>query len=129
MTDTKIYHGLFRLVLVLAGNIFVGLGILGIFLPLLPTTPFFLLAATCFAKSSPKFYHWLMNNRWFGSYLKNYRDKQCIPKKIKIISISILWIVILSSMLFAVETIFFKIILIIIAVGVTIHIGRLTTKC
>lgn len=129
MTDTKIYHGVTRLVLVIAGNIFVGLGILGIFLPLLPATPFFLLAATCFAKSSPKFYHWLMNNRWFGSYLKNYRDKKCIPKKIKIVSISILWIVILSTIVFAVETIFFKIILIIIAIGVTTHISSLTTKC
>lgn len=123
----KIYHGIARLALLVAGNIFVGLGILGIFLPLLPATPFFLLAAACFAKSSPKFYDWLINNKWFGSYLKNYRDNKGIPKKIKIVSVLILWIVILSTILFAVEGILIKIILLIIAIGVTIHISRIGT--
>ncbi len=121
----KTYHGIARLGLVIAGNIFVGLGILGIFLPLLPATPFFLLAAASFAKSSPKFYDWLINNRWFGSYLKNYRDNKGIPKKVKIVSILILWIVILSTILFAIEATLIKIILLIIAIGVTIHISRI----
>lgn len=125
--DSKTYKGIVRFGLVVAGNIFVGLGILGIFLPLLPATPFFLLAAACFAKSSPKFYDWLINNRWFGSYLKNYRDNKGIPKKVKIVSILILWIVILGTILFAVEAILIKIILLIIALGVTIHISRIGT--
>ncbi len=60
--------------LIVAGTICVCLGVAGIFLPLLPTTPFLLLAAVCYAGSSPRFYHWLMNNRWFGRYIKNYRE-------------------------------------------------------
>ncbi|MDI6804605.1 MAG: YbaN family protein [Bacteroidota bacterium] len=128
MTNTNIYHGIARLGLVIAGNIFVGLGVLGIFLPLLPATPFFLLAAACFAKSSPRFYEWLMDNRWFGSYLKNYRDNKAIPKKVKIVSVSFLWITILSTIFFAVEATLIKYILIIIAIGITIHISRIGTK-
>ncbi len=124
---SKTYYSIARLALLVAGNIFVGLGILGIFLPLLPATPFFLLAAACFAKSSPKFYEWLINNRWFGSYLKNYRDNKGIPKKVKIVSILILWIVIFGTIVFAVEAILIKIILLIIAIGVTIHISRIGT--
>jgi hypothetical protein len=128
MTETNTYQGAVRLVLVILGNIFVGLGILGIFLPLLPATPFFLLAAACFAKSSPKFYNWLMNNKWFGSYLKNYQDNKGIPKKVKTISILILWGVMLSTMFFAVGAILLKIILFVIAIGVTIHICRIGVK-
>lgn len=124
---SKTYYGIARLALLVAGNIFVGLGILGIFLPLLPATPFFLLAAACFAKSSPKFYDWLINTRWFGSFLKNYRDNKCIPKKVKLVSILILWIVIFGTIVFAVEAILIKIILLIIAIGVTIHISRIGT--
>lgn|GEM_PF-3519934 len=61
--------------LILLGFFFVGLGIVGIFLPLFPTTPFLLLAAALFARSSPRFYRWLLNNRWLGSYMKNYRGE------------------------------------------------------
>jgi len=72
----KISNRLIRWVLIIAGTFFVGLGVLGIVLPLLPTTPFFLLAAVCFAKSSKRFYTWLLNNKWFGNYIKNYQEKK-----------------------------------------------------
>ncbi|MFH0931814.1 MAG: YbaN family protein, partial [Candidatus Zixiibacteriota bacterium] len=75
--------------LIITGTFFVGLGVLGIFLPLLPTTPFLLLAAACYARSSKRFYNWLLNNRWFGSYIKDYKEGKGVPSKVKAISISL----------------------------------------
>ena len=116
-----------RLALIVSGSFFLGLGIIGIFLPLLPTTPFILLAASCYAKSSKRLYDWLLNNRWFGNYVRNYREGKGIPFRIKILSISFLWIVIGYSVIFVVDIIFIRIILLLIAVGVTIHILSIKT--
>lgn len=111
-----------RWVLIIAGTIFLVLGIIGIFLPLLPTTPFLLLAAACYARSSKRFYNWLLNNKWFGNYIKNYREGKRIPLKIKILSISFLWIAIICSTIVVVNILSGRIVLILIAIGVTIHI-------
>jgi uncharacterized membrane protein YbaN (DUF454 family) len=116
-----------RGILIIAGTFFVGLGVLGIFLPLLPTTPFLLLAAACYARSSKRFYNWLLNNKWFGNYIKNYREKKGVPLKVKLLSISLLWITILFSAVFVVDILLFRIILILIAAGVTIHILYIRT--
>ena len=69
----------FRFLLIIAGTIFLVFGIIGIFLPILPTTPFLLLAAACYARSSKRFYNWLMNNKWFGNYIKNYNEGRGVP--------------------------------------------------
>jgi uncharacterized protein len=114
-------------ILVSAGLFFTGLGIIGIFLPLLPTTVFLLLAAYCFARSSEKFYSWLINNKWFGSYIKNYRDKKGVTLKVKIFSISFLWITILYSAFFLSQNFYVRIVLLFIAIGVTIHILTIRT--
>ncbi len=124
----KIPKRLIRVVLIIAGTIFVGLGVLGIFLPLLPTTPFLLLAAACYARSSERFYNWLLNNKWVGRYIKNYREGKGIPLKVKVLSISLLWITIIFSAAFIVHNVFIRVILIIIAIGVTIHIRSIRTK-
>jgi uncharacterized membrane protein YbaN (DUF454 family) len=111
-----------RLVLIFAGSFFLGLGIIGIFLPLIPTTPFILLAASCYARSSKRLHDWLLSNSWIGNYVKNFREGKGIPYKLKIASISILWIVIGYSVFFVVEILLIKILLIFIATGVTVHI-------
>jgi len=116
-----------RWALILAGNLFVALGILGIFLPLLPTTPFLLLAAACYLRSSEKFYNWLMNNKWLGNYIKNYREKKSIPLKIKVLILSFLWLTIGYSVFFVVNIFLLRVILILIAVGVTIHVLSIRT--
>ncbi len=117
-----------RKILIGSGTFFLILGIIGIFLPILPTTPFLLLAAACYAKGSKKFYNWLINNKWFGEYIKNYREKRGIPLSVKIISITILWITIAFSTFIIVSNLLIQIILIIISVGVTIHIITIKTK-
>jgi hypothetical protein len=83
----QIIGNLSKGVLIIAGTSFAGLGILGIFLPLLPTTPFLLLAAACYARSSERFYNWLLNNRWFGHYIRNYLEGKGVPLRVKVLSI------------------------------------------
>jgi uncharacterized membrane protein YbaN (DUF454 family) len=120
-------ENLVRRLLIVAGSLLVGLGIIGIFVPMLPTTPFLLLAAACYARSSPKFYYWLLNNRWFGSYIRNYRQRKGIPLAIKIFTLALLWLTIGTSAAFAVQSLTVRIILILIAVGVSIHILSIKT--
>ena len=104
------------------------LGIIGIALPILPTTPFLLLATACYARSSEKFYNWLLNNRILGSYIRNYIEGKGMPIKVKIFTISMLWITILISAFLIIQIIWVKIVLIIIAIAVTIHIILIRPK-
>ena len=113
--------------LILAGNFFLALGILGILFPLLPTTPFLLLAAACYFRSSEKFYNRLINNKWLGNYIKNYREKKSIPLKIKVLTLSFLWLTIGYSVLFVVNIFLLRFILILIAIGVSIHVLSIRT--
>ena len=113
--------------LVLAGHTFVGLGILGALLPVMPTTIFLILAGSCYANSSPKFYNWLMTNKFFGKYLKNYKDKKGTPLSVKIISISVLWITIIYSLWFTHIPLYAIILLLIIGIGVTWHLIAIKT--
>ncbi len=73
--------------LTLLGIGFVGLAFVGVFLPLLPTVPFVLLAAACFAKSSPRFHQWLINNRHLGPTIQHWQSNRSIPKQAKVIAI------------------------------------------
>ncbi len=108
--------------LLLAGHTSTFLGVLGIFLPLLPTTPFLLLSAFLYARSSEKFYTWLTTHKYLGPFIRNYTEKKGIPLKAKITAISLLWATMLVSIIFIVPLTAVKIILLIIAAAVTIHI-------
>jgi len=112
----------FRWLLVAAGFLFVGLGVVGIVVPLLPTTPFLLLAAACFARSSERFYRWLLGNRLFGAYVRDYREGRGVPARVKIFSVALLWGVILLSATFAVSNLVVRVVLIAVAAAVTVHI-------
>ena len=116
-----------RWLYVIAGSVSVGLGTLGIVLPLLPTTPFLLLAAYCYAKSSERFYTWLITNRYFGEYIRNYREKNGVPMKIKVYTLILLWATICFSAFYVVSLIWVRIILMVIATGVTIHVLSIKT--
>jgi len=105
-----------------AGTLCTGLGIIGVFVPILPTTPFLLLAAACYMRSSERFYHWLIDNRVFGAYVRNYIEGRGMPVRIKIPTILLLWLAIGLSIAFAVQGTVIRIVLICVAVGVTVHI-------
>jgi uncharacterized membrane protein YbaN (DUF454 family) len=117
-----------RGVLLFLGTLCVVLGVIGIFLPILPTTPFLLLAAWCYARSSKRYYNWLISNKTFGKYIKDYREGKGIPKKAKITAIILLWLTILFSVFFIVFNIIFRIIMIITAILVSIHIISIKPK-
>lgn len=86
-----------RYALLAIGWLSVALGVIGIFLPVLPTTPFLLLAAACFARSSPRFYRWLTEHPRLGPWIRNYLDGNGIPLKGKVYAISLMWASILLS--------------------------------
>jgi uncharacterized membrane protein YbaN (DUF454 family) len=105
----------------LIGSIAVVLAILGIFLPLLPTTPFLLLASACFARGSTRLHAWLLNNRMFGEYLRNYEQGRGIPLRAKVTALAMLWASIGYSA-FTVGSTALIALLISIAIGVTIYL-------
>ncbi|MCB0804667.1 MAG: YbaN family protein [Bacteroidales bacterium] len=111
-----------KIFLLVLGFLSTGLGFLGIFVPLLPTTAFLLLAAWAFARSSERFYNWLLNNRLFGKYITSYLEGRGVPRQTKIWSVVLLWITILASALFFVGNIWIQVLLLLIALGVSIHI-------
>jgi len=117
-----------KILMIATGTFLIGVSIVGIFVPVLPTTPFLLLAAALYARSSRRFYNWLINNRILGRYIKNYREGKGIPLKVKIIAISILWITIGYSAIFAIDILWVRILLALIAIGVTIHIASKKPK-
>ena len=84
------------------GIIFTGIGLMGIVIPGLPTTPLMILAAACFAKSSQRFYNWIINNRMFGEHVKNYREGNGIPKRSKPVILGTMWAFVLFAVFIAI---------------------------
>lgn len=119
---------LYRYFYLISGFLLVAIGVIGIFLPVLPTTIFLILASACFVKSSPKANEWLRNHRILGMYVKNYQDKSGLTVRAKIFNILFLWIMILLSAFYLTNELYIKIILLFIAAGVTIHLLMIKTK-
>jgi uncharacterized membrane protein YbaN (DUF454 family) len=117
-----------RRLLIAAGTLCAGLGIIGVFVPILPTTPFLLLAAACYMRSSERFYRWLTDNRIFGAYVRNYIEGRGMPIRIKIFTILLLWLTIGLTIAFAVHNLVIRIILICVAIGVTVHIALIRKR-
>lgn len=104
-------------------------GVVGIVVPLLPTTPFLLLSAACFARSSDSFYDWLIGHRWFGQYIQSYRSGRGIPLKAKLVTIALLWLSITSSVIFFVDVVWAKIAMLSVAICVSYYLwSRPTLK-
>ena len=118
-----------RHLLTAAGVVCIALALIGIVLPLLPTTPFLLLAAACFARSSPRLDDWLHHNRLFGPYLRAYRAGHGIPLRAKISIIALLWISIAFSAILAVPDRLWAMRLVLVMTGllVSIHVLRVKT--
>ena len=112
-----------RLLFVILGTLFLGIGIVGIIIPLLPTTPFLLLATFFYVRSSEKFNNWLLNNRILGIYVRHYIDGRGIPLRVKLFTLLLLWTTISFTIAFAVDELVVKIILALVATGVSVHIA------
>ena len=98
------------------------LGIIGIFLPLLPTTPFLLLTAAMYFRSSPRLYYWLIQQKYLGSYIRNFREHKAIPLHAKIVSVSLIWITLSYCAIWILPYIWVRILFLIIAISTTWHI-------
>ena len=123
MTKNVVLKGL----LIVAGSLSLALGVLGIFLPLLPTTPFLLLAAACYVRSSEALYRRLLANRYLGPYIRSYREGRGLPLGAKVATIALLWVVISLSAAFATGSWVLRGVLLLIAAGVTTYLLTLPT--
>ncbi len=116
-----------RQVFVIAGTIALVLGVIGIVLPVLPTTPFLLLAAICYMRGSQQLYNALLRNRFVGNYVRNYLEGRGMSLTNKIWTISFLWIAILCTAFLVTESLVIRIILAVVLLGVTVHILLIRT--
>ena len=112
----------------LAGSFFVGIGIVGIFLPLLPTVPLLILASFCYWRGSPKFYNWLINLGAVGKLIKDFREGKGLPAKAKFHGILYMWISMGISITFFVSSMALRMTMVLIGIGVTIYILRIKTS-
>ena len=115
--------GLLKALLLACGTLCVALGVIGIFLPLMPTTVFLLLAAACYARSSERFYHRLVNHRILGHYIQ--ARGRGMRRRDKVITLALLWIGIGATMVWSADSLWMRVILAAIALGVTIHVARI----
>jgi uncharacterized membrane protein YbaN (DUF454 family) len=115
-----------KLALIIVGWIALVLAVLGIFLPLLPTTPFLLLASACFARGSERMHRWLLSHGVFGEYLRNFEAGRGIPARAKALALMMMW----SSLAFAAwryDPWWLRLLLLAIGCGVSIYLLRLPT--
>ena len=111
----------------IVGTISLAAGIVGIFLPVLPTTPFILLSAWCFFRSSSKIYNWVISNERFGPTVENYQEGRGITKPTKVKAIVMMWLTITASIYLTIRNMYLIALLYLIAIGVTIYLYRLPT--
>jgi uncharacterized protein len=116
---------LMKALLVTLGTLSVGLGVVGIFLPLLPTTVFLLLAAACYARSSDRFYQWLIHHRWLGRYIRNHYEGRGMSRRDKTVTLVALWAGIGATATWSVESLGIRLLLVGIALAVTMHVAKL----
>lgn len=111
-----------RAFFIVAGSVFLATGIVGILVPVLPTTPFLILAALCYARGSERCYRWLTTNRVFGRYLNDYLCGHGAPWRVKAAVLIFLWVVITVSAVFFAEQLWLRVVLFAVAIGVTAHV-------
>lgn len=115
-----------KVILNIVGSVSLVLGVLGIFLPLLPATPFLLLASACYLRGSERLYGWLMNNKVLGTYIRNFQQRKGIPLRAKIVTIALLWLSLLFS-IYRIDILLVQLMLCFIGVTSSIFILRIKT--
>jgi len=114
-----------RWLLIACGTVSLTLGVIGVFLPLVPTTPFLLLAAFLYSRSSERFYRWLIGHRWLGGYIRRYREGRSMTRANKAVTLVMLWLAIGLSIALVLPHLWARLLLGAVALGVTVHILRL----
>ena len=123
--SSAMHARLFRLILIICGTLSVGMGVVGIFVPLMPTTVFLLLAAACYARSSERHYQRLVQHPWLGSYIRNSREGGGMSRRHKTFTLALLWVGIGATAFLTVEAWWLRALLGLIALSVTVHVARL----
>ena len=113
-----------RAVLVAAGSVSLALAVLGIFLPLLPTTPFLLLASACYVRSSERLHGWLTGNRVLGAYIRNFQERRGIPLRGRVITVVVLWLPLLYSV-YRLDILWLEVLLVLMGVVWSVLILRM----
>jgi uncharacterized membrane protein YbaN (DUF454 family) len=113
--------------LLVAGTLCVGLAVIGIVVPLLPTTPFLLLAAVCYARSSDRFYQRLLSHPWLGEPIRNFRERRGLRRRQKVVALLTLWASIAVTLRLALAAGWVAWLLVAVALGVTVYVLRLET--
>jgi len=113
-----------KAVLVAAGSVCLALAVLGVFLPLLPTTPFLLLASACYVRSSERLHGWLMGNRMLGPYIRNFKERRGIPLRGRIVTVVLLWLPLLYSV-YRLELLWLEALLVLMGVTWSVLILRM----
>lgn len=121
-------NSLRKYLLIFLGTLSLGLGVIGVFLPVLPTTPFLLLASFCYVRSSKRMYNWLINHKIFGAYIYCYLNYKAVPKKTKIGALIFLWTTLIVSAAL-VPSLHVRIFLLVVGIAVTTHLVTLKTLC
>ncbi len=116
-----------RYVLIGLGSIFLGLGVLGVFLPVLPTTPFVLLAGACYARSSERLYEWLLNNRLLGPSIREWDENKSIGRRAKITAILMI-VVSFSFTVYVMEELIIRIGLAALGIGLVVFLLMVRTS-
>lgn len=111
-----------KIILITIGSISLGLGMLGVILPLLPTTPFLLLSLACFTRSSDRLYNFILNNKYLAPYVEDYMMGRGIPLKAKKRAIGLIWITIGFSAIFIIDKNILRVMLFSIASIVSLYI-------
>jgi uncharacterized membrane protein YbaN (DUF454 family) len=111
-----------RMLFVLVGTLFLAIGFVGIIIPVLPTTPLLLLAAACYLRGSERLHRWMIENRIFGEFIRNYREGRGIKPRQKAVTLAFLWMTISFSALYLIERLPVRILLFLIATAVSVHI-------
>ena len=111
-----------RTLFVLVGTLFLAIGFVGIIIPVLPTTPLLLLAAACYLRGSERLHRWMIENRIFGEFIRNYTEGRGIEPRQKAVTLAFLWMTISFSAIYLVERLPVRILLFLIATAVSAHI-------
>ncbi|MGD2201612.1 MAG: YbaN family protein [Candidatus Bathyarchaeota archaeon] len=112
---------------IILGTIAMVIGFIGLFLPVIPTTPLVILAAACYYRSSDRLHNWILRSKWFGDTVENYQAGKGLTKNNKIKAIVLMWAMITISVVFFVENFLIQLILLGIAITVSLYIIKLPT--